>query len=67
VVQVYAVVDAALSPDFPLGDSLEVFVRRGDGERFIEEVWGDEPELVSYLRIEERELEAGGLKSLRPC
>ena len=28
--------------------------------RFIEEVRGDEPELASHLRIEERELEAGG-------
>jgi hypothetical protein len=28
----------ALSPDFPLGASLEVFVRRADAERFIEEV-----------------------------
>jgi hypothetical protein len=33
---VYAVVDDALSPDFPLGDPLEVFVRREDAERFIE-------------------------------
>ena len=32
-----------------------------DAERFIEQVRGDEPELASYLRIEERELEAGGL------
>jgi hypothetical protein len=31
-----------------------------DTERFIEEVRGDDPELASYLRIEERELEAGG-------
>jgi hypothetical protein len=28
VVIVYAVIDEALSPDFPLGDSLEVIVRR---------------------------------------
>ena len=49
---VYAVVDDALSPDFPLGVELEVFIRRADAERFIEEVRGDEPE----LRIEEREL-----------
>jgi hypothetical protein len=35
-------------------------VRRTDAERFIEEVRGDDPELASYLRIEERELEAGG-------
>jgi len=28
--------------------------------RFIEEVRGDDPELASYPRIEERELKAGG-------
>jgi hypothetical protein len=39
---VYAVVDDALSPDFPLGDAVEVFVRREDAERFIEEVRGDD-------------------------
>ena len=57
---VYAVVDDALSPDFPLGDSLEVFVRREDAERFIEEVRGDDPQIAAKLRIEERELEADG-------
>ena len=41
---VYAVVDDALSPDFPLGDALETFIRREDAERFIEEVRGDDPE-----------------------
>ena len=45
----------------PLGDSLEVFIRREDAERFIEEVRGDDPEVASHLRIEERELEAGAL------
>jgi hypothetical protein len=35
----------ALSPEFPLGDSLEVFIRREDAERFIEEVRGDDPRL----------------------
>jgi hypothetical protein len=46
----------------PLSHSvtLEVYVRREDAERFIEEVRGDEPELARYLRIEERELAAGG-------
>jgi hypothetical protein len=43
-VLVYAVVDGSLSPTFPLGDALEVYVRREDPERFIEEVRGDEPE-----------------------
>ena len=57
----YAVVDDALTPDFALGVELEVFIRREEAERFIEEVRSDEPELASYLRIEERELEAGGL------
>ena len=42
---VYAVVDDALSPDFPLGVELEMFVRREDAERFIEEVRGDDPEM----------------------
>lgn len=37
-VLVYAVVDDALSPKFPLGEALEVFVRRVDAERFVEEV-----------------------------
>ncbi|MGH3066308.1 MAG: hypothetical protein ACRDOF_08375 [Gaiellaceae bacterium] len=45
----------------PLGDAVETFVRREDAERLIEAVRGDDPELASYLRIEERELEAGGL------
>ena len=52
---------SVLSPDFPLGVELEVFVRREDAERFIEMVRGDDPELASYLRIEERDLEAGGV------
>jgi hypothetical protein len=58
---VHSVVDEALSPDFPLGDSIEVFLRREDAERFIEGVRGDDPEMAAKLRIEERELDAGGL------
>jgi hypothetical protein len=34
---VYAVVDDALSAGFSLGDSLDVFIRREDAERFVEE------------------------------
>lgn len=45
---VYAVIDDALSPDFPLGDALEVFVRCEDAERFIEAVRGDDLSLASY-------------------
>ena len=59
--RVYAVVDDSLSPTSPLGDSLDVYVRREDAERFIEEIRRDEPELAKPLRIEERELEAGGV------
>ena len=51
----------ALSPEFWLGDSLEVFIRREDAERFIKEVRGDDPEVAAKRRIEERELKAGGL------
>jgi hypothetical protein len=42
-VLVYGVVDDAISPDFPLGDALEVFVCREDAGRFVEEVPGDDP------------------------
>jgi len=56
VVLAYAVVDDSLSPTSPLGDAVDVFVRREDAERFIDEVRGDEPELARFLRIEEREL-----------
>jgi hypothetical protein len=57
---VYAIVDTRSSLDHPLDDAVETFVRRADAERFIEEVRRDDPELASSLRIEERELEAGG-------
>jgi hypothetical protein len=42
-VVVYAVVDDSLSPTSPLGDSIDVFVRREDAERFGEEIRGGEP------------------------
>jgi hypothetical protein len=58
---VYSVVDDSLSPDFPLGDAIETFIRREDAQRFIEEVRGDDPEVAEKLSIEERELAAGGL------
>jgi hypothetical protein len=51
---VYAIIDARSSPDHPLGDAVEAFLRRADAERFLEEVRADDPELTSYLRIEER-------------
>ncbi len=51
--RVYVIVDARSSSDNPLGDAVETFIRREDAERFIEEVRGDDPELASYLRIEE--------------
>jgi hypothetical protein len=51
----------ALIARHPLGEAAETFIRREDAERFIEEVRGDDSDLASHLRIEERELEAGGL------
>jgi hypothetical protein len=53
---VYAVVDDSLSATSPLGDAVDTFIRHEDAERFVEEVFGDDPEVASYLRIEEREL-----------
>jgi hypothetical protein len=43
------------------GKELAAFSSNRGRGRFIEEVRGDEPELAAKLRIEERELEAGGL------
>ena len=56
---VYAVVDETISPTSPLGDAIDVFLRREDAQRFIERVDSDDPEVAEPLRIEERELEAG--------
>ena len=36
-------------------------IRREDAEQFIDEVRSDDPKLASYLRIEERQLDAGGV------
>jgi hypothetical protein len=56
----FAVVDVSLSPTSPIGNAVETFIRSEDASSFVEEVRGDEPKLARYLRIEERELEAGG-------
>ncbi|HSF60931.1 MAG TPA: hypothetical protein VLA69_04500 [Gaiellaceae bacterium] len=58
---VYAVIDDSLSDSSPLRDAIETFIRREDAERFVEEVRGDDAEMAAKLRIEERELETGGL------
>ena len=57
------VLDERSSPGSLLGNAVDTFVRRADAERFIEDVREDDPQLASYLRIEERELEAGGLNT----
>jgi hypothetical protein len=51
---------SSLSETSPLGDALDVSVRREDAERFTEDVRSDDPELAEPLRIEERTLEVGG-------
>lgn len=58
------IVNAPSSPNHPLGDAVDTFIRREDAERFIEEVRGDDLELASHLRIEERELGARGSQEL---
>lgn len=55
---VYSVRDPDLSPDCPLGEALDVFVRREDAERFIDDVQRDEPVLGRLLWIEAVELHA---------
>ena len=46
-VTVYAIVDDALLPNFPLGVELEVLIRCEDAERLIEGVRGDDPEIAA--------------------
>jgi hypothetical protein len=59
-VVVYVIRDERCSLDHPLGDAIEVLIRREDAGRFLEEVRGDDPEMAAKMRIEERELAAGG-------
>jgi hypothetical protein len=55
----YSVDLPSRSSNHPFGR--DTFIRREDAERFIEELRKVEPEFASSLRVEERELEAGGL------
>ena len=50
-VLVYAVVSAETEK------AVDMFVRREDAERFLEEVRGDDPELAELLRLEAIELD----------
>lgn len=56
---VYVIRDERCSPDHPVGDAVDVLVRREDAERFIQNVRGDDPGLAKPLRIEARELRTG--------
>jgi hypothetical protein len=42
----YKILDSTTSPDPPLGQAVEVFIRREDADRFIEDVRRDEPALA---------------------
>ena len=58
---VYAVIDYSLpsaSGDRPLRLEHAVFLSRENAQLFIDEVFGDEPEVAQLMRIEERELGA---------
>ncbi len=38
------------------GEAIELFIRRGDAERFVKEVRDDDPELAELLSVEQVEL-----------
>jgi hypothetical protein len=59
-VVVYCVRDRTSSLRHPLGEYVDVFVRREDAEQFIEDVRRDEPALAEHLAIAARVLAAGG-------
>jgi len=48
---------------FPLGEALEIFIRREDAERFVEEVRGDDPE-ARELPADRRARAGGGWADL---
>ena len=54
--RVFVILDDRTSLEHPLGEAVDVLLSREDAERFIAEVRGDDAELASHLRIEEREL-----------
>jgi hypothetical protein len=53
-VRLFAILDDRTNLEHPLGEALDVLLTRGDAERFIAEVRGDDAEPASHLRIEER-------------
>ena len=57
---VYAIIDVRLEPRSPARRRDRDLRPAKDAERFMEEVGDGDRGLASYLRIEERELEAGG-------
>jgi hypothetical protein len=58
--KVYVVVDVRSNLDHPLGEGRRRAAPPRGAERFLEQVRGDGAELATHLRVEERELEAGG-------
>ena len=54
----YAVRSALLDSD-PLGDCVDLFLRREDAERFLSECLADEPGWRSVLIVEDVEYETG--------
>jgi len=56
---VYSVDLGSTSANYPFGR--ETFTRREDAEQFIEEMRKEEPDRASSLRIQEHELEVGGM------
>ena len=58
--RVYVILDERSSATNPLGDAVETFIRVRTLSFSSRRFRGDDPELASYLRIEERELAAEG-------
>ncbi|MDQ3867094.1 MAG: hypothetical protein M3304_09780 [Actinomycetota bacterium] len=52
--RIYGIVDQGTDE----AEAFELFVRREDAERFLEEVQADDPELADRLRLEPVELDA---------
>ena len=58
---VHALVDDRDEPGHPLGDTVEVYLRRDDAECSLAGIVGDEPDWEPFFEVVEVVLDAGGV------
>ena len=61
--RVFVILDDRTSLEHPLREAVDALLTREDAHRFMAEVRGDDAELASHLRIEERELDGSSMSN----